>query len=67
MRLGVSPSLVYAWCEEQLLPHYRMGGKGKRGKILVEEFALDAFLQTCKVESHEGSMSALDLKHIVVR
>ena len=26
-----------------MLPHYRMGGKGKRGKILIEEAALPGF------------------------
>jgi excisionase family DNA binding protein len=30
-RLRISASLVYSWCEDHLLPHYRMGGKGKRG------------------------------------
>ena len=37
-RLRISASLVYSWCEDHLLPHYRMGGKGKRGKILIERF-----------------------------
>ena len=30
--LGISASLVYSLCEDRILPHYRMGGKGKRGK-----------------------------------
>jgi excisionase family DNA binding protein len=64
-RLGVSPSLVYAWCEEHMLPHYRMGGKGKRGKILIEESALDAFLQGCKVEA--GASHCPPLRHITLR
>jgi excisionase family DNA binding protein len=66
-RLRISPSLVYSWCEDQLLPHYRMGGKGKRGKILVEEAALDAFLQSRKVESRPVDASSLGLKHITLR
>jgi len=45
-RLLISASLVYSWCEDHLLAHYRMGGKGKRGRILIEEAALDAFLQS---------------------
>ena len=49
-KLRISASLVYSWCEDHLLPHYRMGGKGKRGKILIEEAALDTFLQSRKVE-----------------
>ena len=66
-RLRISPSLVYSWCEDHLLPHYRMGGKGKRGKILIEEAVLEAFLQSRKVESRDGDSPALDLKHITLR
>jgi len=66
-KLRVSPSLVYSWCEDQLLPHYRMGGKGRRGKILIEEAALDVFLQGCKVEGKPVDASSLDLKHITLR
>jgi excisionase family DNA binding protein len=40
-RAGVSPSLVYGWCQEHRLRHYRFGGKGRRGKIMVEECDLD--------------------------
>ena len=66
-KLRVSPSLVYSWCEDQLLPHYRMGGKGRRGKILIEEAALDAFLQGCKVEGKPVDAASLGLKHITLR
>jgi len=66
-KLRVSPSLVYGWCEDRLLAHFRMGGKGRRGKILIEEAALDAFLQECKVETKEFDASALNLKHIALR
>ncbi len=66
-RLRISASLVYSWCDDHLLPHYRMGGKGKRGKILIEEAALDAFLQSRKVECGAGDCPALDLKHITLR
>jgi excisionase family DNA binding protein len=66
-RLRISASLVYGWCENHLLPHYRMGGKGKRGKILIEETVLDTFLQTRKVESGSGDCPVLDLKHITLR
>jgi excisionase family DNA binding protein len=27
-KLQVSASLVYGWCEDYMLPHYRMGSKG---------------------------------------
>jgi excisionase family DNA binding protein len=66
-RLRISASLVYSWCEDQILPHYRMGGKGKRGKILIEEAALDAFLQSRKVECKPVDASSLGLKHITLR
>lgn len=66
-RLRVSASLVYGWCEDHRLPHYRMGGNGKRGKILIEEDALDAFLQGCKVEGKPVDAASLNLKHITLR
>jgi excisionase family DNA binding protein len=53
-RAGVSPSLVYGWCEERRLRHYRFGGKGRRGKIMVEEADLDAFLDECAVEAGDA-------------
>jgi excisionase family DNA binding protein len=48
-RIGVSAQLVYRWCDEKRLPHYRLGGEGRRGKILIEESDLDAFLASQKV------------------
>jgi excisionase family DNA binding protein len=48
-REGVSPSLVYQWCEDRLLIHYRYGRKGKRGRILIEESDLVAFIAACRV------------------
>ncbi len=65
-KLGISASLVYGWCDQQVLPHYRMGGKGKRGKIVIEETALDAFLKSRKVESGTVDPSLLGLKHITL-
>jgi excisionase family DNA binding protein len=66
-RLRVSDSLVYSWCEDHLLPHYRMGGRGKRGKILIEEAALDAFLHSRRVEGNPVDAASLGLKHITLR
>lgn len=51
-RLGVSASLMYRCCQEQLIPHYRVGGKGRRGKILLSPADLDAFMMTCRVGRH---------------
>jgi excisionase family DNA binding protein len=60
-RIGVSDSLIYEWCSEGLLPHYRMGRKGKRGKVLIEEADLTAFLASCR---HEAKPDVPPLKHI---
>ena len=65
-RLRISASLVYSWCEEKMLPHYRMGCKGKRGKILIEEAVLDAFLQSRKVEVKPVDAASLGLRHITL-
>jgi hypothetical protein len=45
----VSPSMVYQWIEQERLPHFRLGGDGKRGKILIEEGDLDAFIDSCRI------------------
>jgi excisionase family DNA binding protein len=50
VRCGVSVALVYAWIERKQLPHYRLG-RGRRGKIVVEEADLVVFLATRKVEA----------------
>jgi excisionase family DNA binding protein len=50
-RAGVSVSLIYQLCDERRLPHYRPGGKGKRGKILISPRDLDAFMESIRVES----------------
>ncbi len=46
---GVSLSLIYEWCDERRLPHYRLGGRGKRGKILIALDDLQRFLESCRV------------------
>jgi len=48
-RAGVSPALVYEWCDEKRLTHYRCGAKGRRGVIRIDEPDLAAFLETLKV------------------
>jgi excisionase family DNA binding protein len=52
-RAGVSRNLVYRWCEERRLPHYRLGGRGRRGRILIDEGDLEAFLERCKITPGE--------------
>ena len=52
-RAGVSESLIYLLCDERRLPHYRPGGKRKRGKILIDPRDLDAFMASCRVAAEE--------------
>lgn len=51
-RVGVSPSLVYVWCQEQRLPHYRVGAVGKRGRIRIAPADLDAFMASLRADRH---------------
>jgi excisionase family DNA binding protein len=64
--IGVSVSLVYEWCAAGLLPHYRMGRAGKRGKILIEEAEFDQFLASCRREARANN-PIQPLKHITLR
>jgi len=48
-RAGVSVSLIYQWCDERRLPHYRLGGRGRRGRIMIDTRDLDDFLESCRV------------------
>lgn len=52
-RARVSQNLIYQWCAEKRLPHLRLGRRGSRGKILIEQADLDAFLERQKVEGGE--------------
>ncbi len=63
-RLGVSDSLVYAWCAAGALPHYRLGRPGRRGRIVIEEADLQAFLAGRKERRADPAAAPLALKHI---
>ncbi len=52
-KAGVSAGLVYQWCAERRLPHLRMGKRGRRGRILIEESDLAAFMESCRVAAEE--------------
>jgi excisionase family DNA binding protein len=56
-RAGVSLSLIYLWCEERRLPHFRLGSRGRRGRILIDEGDLHSFLESMKVPA--GAPDAL--------
>lgn len=49
MRSCVSEGTVRGWVRDRLLPHLRVGAKGKRGKILIEAADLESLLDTFKV------------------
>lgn len=57
---GVSVSLVYQWCKEGLPEHLRLGGNGKRGKVLIAPAALDQFLE----ERRRPAKTPTGLRHI---
>ncbi len=46
---GVSETMIRQWLREGTLPHFRVGAKGKRGKILITAADLDAVLAGFKV------------------
>jgi excisionase family DNA binding protein len=62
-RLGVSPSLVYAWCRQRWLTFLRFGRPGKRGKIVIPESALAEFEDRHKQQA-ELPIPPMKLKHI---
>ena len=47
-RLEISPSLCYRLVEEKRLGCVRIGQKGRRGKIIVREADVEAFLKECQ-------------------
>lgn len=52
-RAGVCPSLVYGWVASGELPHFRLGAKGRRGKVAIAEADLDAFLASRKRQGRQ--------------
>ena len=62
---GISTSLLYQICSERRLPHFRLGRDGKRGKILIEESDLIAFLEMARVEAGVKNSPASTLQHII--
>lgn len=63
-RLGVSDSLIYEWCAEGVLPHYRFGRKGRRGRILIDETEFEAFVAGCRQEGRQDTAPVPELRHI---
>lgn len=63
VKIGVSDSLIYEWCSAGLLPHYRFGTPGRRGKVLIDEAELDAFVTAHRQEARP-QVQTPPLKHI---
>jgi excisionase family DNA binding protein len=51
----LSVSLLYQLCDERRLPHYRIGGRGKRGKILLAPRDIEKFIETQRVDARSSS------------
>ena len=65
-RIGVSGSLVYAWCHSGALKHCRFGRPGKRGCIRIDEADFDAFMAGCQQEERPA-LPPIILRHIRVK
>ena len=50
---AVSETMIYQWTNEKRLPHFRLGGKGKRGAIRIGPDDFEGFLASLKV-TEEG-------------
>jgi hypothetical protein len=49
-RAGVCATIIYGWCAARLFPFYRIGSKGTRGKIFIDESDLASYLESCRIE-----------------
>ena len=58
-RVGVSASLVYQWCADGTLPHYRLGASGRRGKIVIDPAELDRVLSRAADRASETAERTL--------
>jgi excisionase family DNA binding protein len=49
----VCESIVRGWLKSGQLPHYRVGAKGKRGKIVIAIEDLEGLMSSFKVKKKE--------------
>jgi excisionase family DNA binding protein len=70
-RSRVGTTVVYAWVASGVLPSYRVGLPGRRGKILIAGTDLEATVETFKVDhpptvpaNRKRGAAALALKHL---
>jgi hypothetical protein len=48
---GLSRAIIYVWVEERRFPVLRVGAKGRRGRILIEDEDFMLFLLSQRVEA----------------
>ena len=58
-----SASLVYALCAAGAIRHERHGRPGCRGKVVIEEAALEEYRQSCQGKGRQDD-APVPLKHI---
>ena len=51
----LSLSLLYQLCDERRIPHFRIGGKGRRGKLLLAPRDIERFIEENRVEARSSS------------
>jgi excisionase family DNA binding protein len=59
----LSESSLYDACDRRIIPHYRVSGSGRRGKILIKRSDLDYFMESCRVEA-EGGGDGVEYDHL---
>jgi hypothetical protein len=50
-KYALSRALIYLWVDERRFPVLRVGAKGKRGRILIEESDFEPFLLSLRVDA----------------
>lgn len=64
-QFGVSRAIIYVWVDERRFPVFRIGSRGTRGRILIEEADFSTFLDSLKVTAEEPKVK-VPLQHIRV-
>jgi excisionase family DNA binding protein len=50
----LSASSLYDACQRKIIPHYRVSGRRRRGKVLIKRSDLMAFIESMRVEVGEA-------------
>ena len=65
-RASVCERIVRNWIRSGILPHYRIGATGRRGKIMIDESDLDALMASFRVDSGPGPKPPACVRHAAV-